>query len=54
MLKLAIFAITFEKKYNLDLLSISKWPSETQFFERWTYPSKKKMVKDDHKTVIQE
>ena len=32
-----VFCHNFWSNQNVDLLSTSKWPSEPQFCERWTY-----------------
>ena len=34
---ICIFCHNFYTNHNLDLFNTSKWPSEPQFCERWTY-----------------
>ena len=34
---ICIFCHNFYTNHNLDLFNTSKWPSESQFCERWTY-----------------
>ena len=48
---ICVLCHNFWPNYNLDLLSTSKWPSESQFCERLSYRWQK-MARNSHKTAI--